>query len=209
MTYLDRGWWELLENRRQTSFVSSGGLFLITAVLFGLEAFTAVSRPVWLTGLVGSLGLVVAFAGLVGLYPGLRDREPRLARAGMALVAVAVMGLIVFPLCLLAETSGIPLPAPPIVAFVGAMLAIILVFVLFGAASLRSGVHSRVVGLLLLMLVATFVGKVIADLVYGGSPAAVNGIVNGIQSGILFSISYSLPADPAQDQDPQIKIISG
>jgi hypothetical protein len=209
MKYLDRGWWKRLENGRQTAFVTAGGLFLITTVLFGLEAFTPVSRPVWVTGLVGSLGLIVAFVGLVGLYPGLRDREPRLARAGIALVAAAVLGLIVFLSCLLAKMSGIPLPAPPIIAFVGAMIAIILVFVLFGAASLRSGVHSRAVGLLIFLLVATFVGGLIADLAYGGSPATVNAIMNGVLSGILLSIGYILPTDPVRDRDPEINIMSG
>ncbi len=207
MAYVNRRWIELLENGRQTAFVTAGCLFLVTAVLFGLEAFTAASRPVWLTALAGSLGLLVTFVGLVGLYPGVKRQEPRLARAGIALIGVAVTGLIVFPLCLLAKMSGIPLPAPPIVAFVGAMLAIILVFVLFGAASLRSGVHSQTVGVLIFVLVGTFFGGLIADLVYGGSPAPVNVFVNGAQSAILLSIGYILPTDPAQHQEPQINII--
>lgn len=200
------GW---IERWNQTAFFAAGVLFLGTAAISGLEAFAAVSSPLWLAALLGLSGLGAGLFGLFGLYPGLANQAPRLARAGSVTVAIAGIAFVAFPLCLSAKTAGIAIPAPPIVFFVIAMSAIILGFLLFGVATLRTQVHSREVGFLLLAIVATFIVLFLADLIYGGSPRWLDFAVNGVQSGLLLTIGYALPADPTSREEPQIDIISG
>lgn len=203
--------WGWIERWSPTAFIAAGILFLGTAALFGLVTFTDVSHPVWLTALFGLAGLVASFVGLLGLYPGLVDRVPRLARAGLVTVAIAGIALVAFPLCLLAKTSGIVLPTLPTVFFVIAMIATILGFLLFGVASLRTCVPSRTVGFLMLATVATFIVLFVADLMYGGSPRWLDFAVSGVQAVLLLTIGYALPTGPipTEREDPQIDIISG
>lgn len=186
--------WRAVERWSDTAFRVAGVASLGTAVLFGVEVVTAASIAGWVTGVVGMASLLAAFAGLVGLYPGLAVGTPRLARAGLAAVALAGVGLVVFPLCALAKSASLPVPVPPLLAFVAAMLALILGVLVFGVASLRSDAHPRSVGLLLLGLVGTFVALFAADLAYGGSPAWVDAGMGAVQAVLLVRIGQVLPA---------------
>lgn len=202
--------WGHLERRSSSAFVTAGVLFLGIAALSGLETF-GVAQPVWLMGLVGMGGTVAAFVGLAGLYPGLRERSPTLARSGLAAVVVAGIGLLVFPLCLLGAKAGVPLPAPPVLAFVAAMGAILLAFLLFGLGSLRNDDHPRSVGLLMLALVGAFGVLLAADLHYGGAPAWVDVAVSGVQAPLLVGIGTRLPVGsaPTGRENVQVDVTSG
>lgn len=203
--------WERLERWSPTAFVAAGVLFLGTAALSGLDTFTNVSPSAWLAALLAFTGLVASFVGLLGLYPGLVNRVPRLARAGLVTTAIAGVALTVLPACQLAKTTGIEPPAPPVVLFVIAMVAIILAFLLFGVASFRTGVPSRMVGLLMLAIVSTFVGLFVADLAYGGSPAWVDFAVNGVQAVLLLTVGRVLPTHPSptEREEGQIEVVTG
>jgi hypothetical protein len=203
--------WSHLEEWSASAFVTAGVLFLALAALSGLTLLDGVSHPAWLMGVMGTGGTVAAFVGLAGLYPGLREGSPTLARSGLAAVVVAGIGLFVFPLCLLGGKSGVPIPAPPIVAFVAAMGAIVLAFLLFGLGSVRGDDHPPSVGLLMLALVGTFVVLLGADLHYGGAPAWVDVAVNAIQAPLLVGIGYLLPvrATPTGREHDQVGVTSG
>lgn len=186
-------WWGSVERWSGTAFAVAGGASLGTAALFGIETYTAATYPGWLTGLTGLAGLLAAFVGLAGLYPALADAVPRLARTGLGAAVLAGAGLVVFPLCALAKSAALPVPFPPILAFVAAMVAILLAFLTFGIAGLWSGALPRTVGVLLLATMATFVVLFAADMAYGGSPEWVDFGVGSVQALLLLRVGQLLP----------------
>lgn len=203
--------WGILERWTKRAFVTAGVLLLGTAVLFGLTSFTGVDLPAWWTGLSGVVALLAAFAGLAALYPGLADRSPRLARAALGSVTVGAIAIVAFPLCQLAETSGIGLPAPPVVLLLVFMGATVLGFLLFGVACLRTGVYSNAVGVLLVAIVSSFLVLFAGDLAFGGSPAWLNFAANGVQAVFLLAIGRVLPTypHPGEREETQVEAVSG
>lgn len=98
-------------------------------------------------------GWIAGLVGLLGLYPGLADRNPWLIRVGAVFVAIGLVGYLILTIGVLAIFAGLPEGDldPLLPVFLPLMLAgSVLTFPLFGVASLRSDVHSRTVGLLLL-----------------------------------------------------------
>lgn len=203
--------WEVLETWSGRAFVAAGVLLLSTAVLFGFETFTGVALPAWSMGLSGVAGLLAGFVGLAGLYPGLADRTPRLAHAGLGSVTVGTIAIVVFPLCQLAKTSGIGLPAPPFILLLVFMAATVLGFLLFGVACLRTGVYSSAVGVLILAIASSFLVVFAGDLALGGSPAWLNFATNGVQAVLLMAIGYVLPSEPlpGEREETQVEAVSG
>lgn len=197
MVYHGRAPWRLLERKSAMAFVAAGASLLGLAALYGVQALFGTSVTGWPAFLFGSFGLLAAFVGLAGLYPGLAGRVPILGRVGIGIIIMAGISLLLFPLCALVQDSGVSLPVPPITLFVVAMLAIILAFLLFGVASLRSGVPSRTVGWLMLTFGSMFIVLFVSDLVTGGNtPPVVNFGVSGVQAALLLTTGYILPTDP-------------
>jgi hypothetical protein len=143
----------------------------------GIEAFTALSTPpdVFVTA-----GHLVALLGLVGLYPGLVERTPRLARSAVALAAVPAAGWVVMTVGQLLVVAGAwpSLSAVlPGAFFVGLLATSILAYGLFGAAALRTGRDSRRVGLLVLAPGGLMAVLLVDSALTGAS--AVDGLVLG------------------------------
>lgn len=139
---------ETLEGRAPALFLVAGGLMVVFAVNTYLKTFAGTSYPV-VQNIVAPVGFLVGVVGLLGLYAGIDDRPPTLARVAAAVSAFTVVcWLLVIGggIVLGGELTG-ALSVVPIVTIV----AMVLAFALFGAASLRYGVHSRVVGVLLLV----------------------------------------------------------
>lgn len=155
--------------------------------------------------------MVTVFLGLAGLFPVLSEGAPRLARAGLATVAIAGAALVAFPVCLYAKTSGVALPVPPVAGFLLAGVATTVGVLLFGVASLHTGSPSGAVGVLLVATGATFVVLFGADLLYGGAPAWVDVAVTGVQAVLLLAVGYALPSATtrAGDAVEQVDVPSG
>lgn len=137
----DVGRWESLENERRRAFVLAGALVLASLVTpVGLSAVTDLA---WLAGL-GLVGLGVASVavGLLGLYPAVDDRSPRLAVAGAVCAGVAgaaATALVGLTVAALASVVAFGVePAVPMALFVAVALLMAvgyaLGFLLFGMA---------------------------------------------------------------------------
>ncbi|ADB60799.1 hypothetical protein Htur_1914 [Haloterrigena turkmenica DSM 5511] len=147
-----------LEQWSPTAFLVAGASLVVFAALLGYEALTDISAP---EDIFGPPGFFLAMVGLLGIYPALADRVPRLARVSAAGAAVAAVGWLLITVFALIEAAGILPALEEIGAFGGAIIllsgvAMILAYVGTGVASLRTGIHSRYLGLLLLAPPAVF-----------------------------------------------------
>lgn len=158
MTFTVNRMVESLEQRSASAFVLTGVLILASLVVpVGLKTVTDWS---WVVGLVLiSIAVVAVSAGLVGLYPQVKNHTPKLALAGVgaAIVAgVAAVGLITLVGTALGSqlvgdlTVYKPMRVFTLVAFLmsgGFSLGLSL----FGAAIWQVGSASRTVGGLLMV----------------------------------------------------------
>lgn len=142
--------WESIEQWSPVLFIVGGSGVVTHAALMGVEAFTSLSTPpdVFVTA-----GHLVALVGLLGLYPGLVDRTPRLARVAVAVSAVPIAGWVVMTVGQLLVVAGAwpsLTEVLPGVFFLVLLGSSIVTYGLFGAATLRCGAVSRADGLLVL-----------------------------------------------------------
>jgi hypothetical protein len=145
--------WKWLEARSPTLFLVGGGLVVVYAGLHGIEAATdMVMKPNPF-----EFGYVIGFLGLLGLYPTMVDERPWLARAGAVAAVLGIVALTAFTVIHLADLAGLfssdpaAMPSWFNVFIPLALIGFVVGYLAFGVASLRSGVHSRTVGLLLLV----------------------------------------------------------
>lgn len=184
---------ESLERRSATLFLVAGLLLAVFAALLGVEAFTNTSAP---EDVFGPPGFLVAMVGLLGLYSRLADRGSRLARASAVVAAVAAVGWSVITVAAVAEVAGI-LPAPEDVGVLGiaiimvAGITMVLAYVSFGVASLRSDAHSRTLGLLLLTPPTIF-GVMAAGGAIGYTPAWSAFVLGSGQALAHLAIGFTL-----------------
>lgn len=182
MAILDTRRWESLEGWSATAFLVAGVLFLVNvgilAILGGVADMLSLSRELGQV-FVGA-GWTAALIGLLGLYPGLADRSRWLARAGAACAAIGTVVFAAMAVVMFVFVTGIvngdfatlvPIFLPGV--FVGSVLG----FVLFAAASLRAGVHSRAFGVLLLIPAVIVVTNILVGANGMGSLLSTIGIV--------------------------------
>lgn len=198
--------WAALERWSPTALLAAGGLFSLTAFAFGAEAVTGTGVDV--SPAVVFLFLLVAFVGLLGLYPGLAERDATLALGCLCLLAVtaAVLVSTLAVPALVGSVGRSAVLASIVAVAVGSALAV----AAFGVASLRTGAHPRPVGALLLVTGAGLSLMVVAVLVYGHStPAWVSFTVNGLVATSLGASGYVLrpvavPADGGESADDAV-----
>lgn len=139
-----------LERWSPTLFLVGGAGVVTHAALMGIEAFTALATP---PDVFVTMGHLIAFVGLLGLFHRIVGRTPRLARLALIVGIVATAGWSVMTVGKFAVVAGVwnsLNSAFPGVFFIGLLGCSILTYFLFGAASLLSGIGSRTVGLLVL-----------------------------------------------------------
>lgn len=199
--------WKSLEERRAMAFLVAGVLWLADTVLLGIELFTGVSilgTPGTVNPILYMSGLVAAIVGLLGFYPELAGRTPRLARISAVLVAVAGVAISVLLVWLVTVTL-LGQPDPPGVLLILSLLVVVLGFILFGIASVQTGVPSRTVGFLVLAIPTTlFAGLVLGYVLYSGdSPDWTSPAIGVVMSLLLLAIgvllrSEGVPTDRAE-----------
>lgn len=143
-----------IEGRTATLFLVAGGLLVVFAALLGVEAVMDRSAP---EDIFGPAGFAFGFVGLLGLYPQLADRSPKLAGAGAVFAALGVVGGAVTSIWHIGEFAGIfPAETPVYVSVfsIGIILGMTLGYLSSGVVILRADVYSRTVGLLLLAVPA-------------------------------------------------------
>lgn len=146
-------------NARSTALFGIGGLLFIIAAAFDV-ANIAVGIQDLRRG-VGqafiAAGWIAALIGLLGLYPRLAEQSRWLARAGGVFAVIGVVGFVGNgATALVAFVREVPPQETfPVFVLVGTLIGVligsILGFVSFSIASLRSGVHSRTIGILLVV----------------------------------------------------------
>lgn len=186
-----------------TAFLVAGGLLLATVLLEGMAALTGGSVPRTVTGVTSLGGVVLTYVALVGLYPRVTERSPRLARAAVALVGLPAAVLLVFLLWGAAGHSVAAVPTPvDVVPAVGAVFVAVFVLfalgtALFGVASHRDDRLPRAVGLLLFALAATWIARLGASTVYGSQfPGWFDALFTGLMAAVTLSLGYTLRGRP-------------
>jgi len=158
---------------------AAGVLFLGHAVVRAIEAFSTASPP---PDVFGPAGYVAAGLALLGLVPSLSEEAPISSRLAAILSLGIVTGWTLIAGLTFGAAAGL-LPPPdtvfPAAVFAVAILSTLLVYLVFGAVSLRTETHSRTLGLLLLappgVLVFLLVGGVVLSVAPEAGAVAVGG----------------------------------
>lgn len=192
--------WGALEEWSSTAFLVGGILWLIDTGLLGLELFIGVSilgTPGMVNPLLYLSGLVAAIVGLLGFYPALASWMPRLARVSAGLVSIAGIAILVL-LMWFVTSDFLNQPDPPVVLLLLSLLVVVLGFILFGFASIRTNVPSRTVGLLVLAIPAILFVLIVGTAVSGGdAPDWASPAIGGVMSVLLLAIGYQLRSESA------------
>ncbi|QLG51067.1 hypothetical protein [Natrinema halophilum] len=150
--------WKVLERWCPMVFLFAGTLLVGYATFNGIHAFTGIEYES-AENVFGPGGFALGFLGLLGLYPALRDRSPKLARVGAICAVLGAVAFSVFVVANLGEIAGLISPDPPawaVVFLAMAAIGMISGYLTFAVAVVRSDVHSRMLGLLLLVPLAIF-----------------------------------------------------
>lgn len=194
MTY-----WGVLEKRSATAFLLAGAVLLAYTALLGIRLFTDLSPPEGLSGLLPSVGLLIALVGLLGFYPRLAGRVPQMARAGAVTVATAATAIAVLLAWQFGADALAAIPPPSSALFMPTVLLSALGFVLFGGAALWTDDPSRTVGALLLAIVGVNVAYLVAIAAVGGGthPDWLDFAVTVVHPAVLLAVGYLLRAGSA------------
>lgn len=176
--------WGSIEQWSPTLFLVGGCLLLGHAAVQGITVFTDLTPP---PDVFVTTGHLVALVGLIGLYPVLVDRTPRLARGAGAVAVVPLAGWLLMTITQFLTIAGIAsslIDTLPGAVIMLVPVATFLTYVLFGAATLRAGEGSRMVGILVLapaaLIVVLLAGSALTE------AAAIVGLVVG--SGLAVSM---------------------
>lgn len=190
----DTGLWESIEQRRSTAFLFAGLMFVVDAGIIGVAMSSAGEELMLLGQAFIAAGWTAGFIGLLGVFPGLADRSRRLARVGAAFVGVGIVVFVVMGVASLAFFSGAlsgDLSALVPIFLPGVIIGSVLGFLTFGAATLRTGVHSQRVGVLFIGLALIPVVNIGSGIAGIESMAATLAIVVGLAL-VNFALGYTL-----------------
>lgn len=182
-----------LESRDSALFLVAGALLVVYGAFNGIDAFTASAYPA-VEDAFGTTGFVLGFLGLLGLFPKLVARSPRLARFGAGCAALGAAGFSVFAVASLGRIAGVlpeQQPSWAVVFLVMAALGMVPGYLSTGVASLRTGVLPRRVGLLLLTPAAIFAAMVTGGLT-GYTPQWSAFLISSGQAIALLATGYTL-----------------
>lgn len=197
MSLINTQRWESLERRRPTLFLLAGVLFGLNVALVASVIATSADSTILVLGeAFNAAGWALALVGLLGFYPGLAERSPWLARAG---VVCAVIGVVVFiVLSVMSVVYGLELVEGSLESLVplilpGVLLGGVVSFLLFGVASLRTDGQPARIGLLLVvpsLITITNIGIGAAGV---DSSYTLLGIVSGLLV-VMLAIAFGLQA---------------
>lgn len=162
------GMFATIERWSPTLLLLSGTAVFVYALVFAFEAIQNTTVP---TGIVAGTAYTLAFVGLLGIYPSLADRSSWLAGLGGICAVIGAGGFAALFLVGAARIAGLmPTPEPGwlVILNLPRIIGLILGFLLFGVASLRSNVHPRAVGLFLVTPAVAFSINFVVVLTVGG-----------------------------------------
>lgn len=186
--------WRSLERWRAGAFLGAAGSFAVFAMLWGADVFTDIApRPA--VDVFGPSGWVLAFVGLLGLYPGLAGRTARVSRAGAVFTAVGVGGATVTAVVNLGQLAGLAGQPPAWFAALELLMLVGIIpgFLTFAIAVLRTDVQSRALGLLLLVPVLLFAVNIVRVTTLGPrAPTGAPFVLGGGQALAFLAIGVVL-----------------
>jgi len=166
-----------LEQWSPTLAFAASVLFVGHATVRTIEAFSTASPP---ADVFGPAGYVAAGLALLGLVPSLFHEAPNSSRLAATLSLATVTGWALIACWTFGTAAGMLPPAEavfPAALFAVVVLSTLLVYLVFGAVSLRTAAHSRTLGLLLLapagVLVFLMAGAVVSSVAPEMGPIAV------------------------------------
>jgi len=188
-----------LERWSPTLFLVSGVALIGFAVSMAVIIADSPPRSVF-----GGLGFTLSFLGLLGLYPGLADESPLLARAGSVFAVLGAVGFTMLFVTGVTQVAGMAPPAWPDPLQILNIAGILLGFLLFGVASLRTDAHARTLGVLLLMPSLVFAVNFVRVAVLGAwSPSWAPALLGGLQALAMLSIGYVLRAESVSHESAE------
>lgn len=194
---------ERFERLGPAAFIVGGAGILGTTVVGSLDVAGVIPSTPRLA--MGPLlfGLWFVLGGLIGLYPRVADRSPRLSTGGLWTSGIAwvawTMTLAAAIIVDLTSERTLADPGswgPPLLA--GAFVLAVLSFLVYGIASTRTATPSRSVGLLLLLPVAALLGQavlLVSKIVTGEVVAVLQLGLGGVTAVVLFAVGYLLRGD--------------
>lgn len=132
--------WSMLAQWSAMVFLIAGGLLVVHAVFHVLIAFTSVGYPFHHEFPFGLAGMILGFIALVGLYPQLVARSPKLGRTGVGFALLGTIGWIGLGMRTILDELGVTPPTwlglvAPLVIF-----GVILSYLVFGFAGYRTNI---------------------------------------------------------------------
>jgi hypothetical protein len=179
-----------LERWSPTLFLVSGVILVGFAASLAAIGLMDMSLP---RNVFAGAGFTLAFLGLLGLYPGLADWSPRLARAGAVFAVLGALGFAVTFVLGVAEAGGITPPAwvEPIQLL--NIIGLVLGFFVFGVGTLRTDMYTRHLGVLLLVPAVVFAVNLVRVGVLGAwTPSWAPFLLGSLQALTMLAIGYSL-----------------
>lgn len=169
-----------LERWRAVAFLIGGVIFVVNTGLVAYHMSSGTEPAAFGQALVGA-GWTAAFIGLLGFYPGLRERTRWPARIGGFFAVIGGITMAAMAVTMLGYATDIISGDPGGTAMYflpGVFLGIVLGFGSFGVASLRTDLYSRYLGLLFLLLPITFLFNLSSGIAGFGTLATVLGVVS-------------------------------
>ena len=192
--------WKSLEKWSTRAFFTSAVMFVVAAALNVVTIITGAERLSLMVGeafiAAGWFGGVI---GLLGLYAVLADQSRWSARAGAVFAVIGAVTFVVLAVASLVayfNGGGVgDLPVPFIYLFPGIIIGSLLAFISFSVASLRSDVHLRTVGILLLVpSLIFFTNFFIIPMMIGTgpNPPEIIFVVTSVLALVMLAIGYLL-----------------
>ncbi len=187
-----------------TAFLVGGFLMVVDAAFVTANIVTGTEHFLLLGQAFVGGAWTAALIGLLGLYSGLADRSQWLSRAGAVFAVIGVVTFAVMAVTVVLYYVGIPdgeYDAIGMFFIPGVLVGSVLGFVTFSVASLRAGVHSRLLSLLLLVPAILVVTNILRFVVGNESVVITLGIVIGDALTMLaigYVLTYESPRGSAE-----------
>jgi hypothetical protein len=198
MLIVSLGQWEWLEQKSAAAFLIGGLLFVADTAVVASNVLAGTERYMTLGQAFIGAAWAAAFVGLLGLYPNLSGRSRWLSRIGAVFAVVGGITMTVMAVASLGYFAGVlggELGDVTAYFLPGVFLGIVLGFGSFGVATLLTTVYSRSIGLLLVLLVLTFLFNLGSGIAGFGTMATVLGVVT-VLSVTMLAIGYGLRTEP-------------
>lgn len=193
-----------LERWTAAAFVLGALAALGSTALYHFEVAGILTTPLWVNGVLTNLTYGAASAGLLGLYPQLKDRAPWLTRIGLIAVIIVLASVIAANVGRLLFGTG----GPGIIRLavsISFYSSTTLAFLLFGVTSVRTPALSRRLGIPLLVVAGSRL-VIVAGGVLGQTWLLTVGAV--LFSIPLLAVGYLLWTGSVSVATPQVAPIS-